>query len=70
MKKRYQDEVGFMIGKCDVALDAPARNCDRFQNWEDAASAWDEYSDAQYAARRKPIPVIPWLFAPAEGGAE
>lgn len=63
--------------KCDAALAAPARNCDRFATAEEARVAfqnlrghkiladvelWDSMDEAGALVR--------WLFAPAEGGAE
>ena len=55
--------------KCAVALSAPARNCDRFADWEAATAAFAETP----TARNPPgfnywRGFAEWAFAPAEGG--
>ena len=46
--------------KCDAALAALARNCDRFATAEEAYAAWQ--------ASPQLTPICDWLFATAEGG--
>ena len=48
-----------------VALDAPARNCDRFATFDEAKAEFDRTHDVlkfSYYELHK------WLFAPVEGG--
>ena len=57
------------LAKIAAALAAPARNCDRFENW---MQAWDGYL-AKYPDARQEMPFEigrfhAWLFAPAKGG--
>jgi hypothetical protein len=54
---------------CDAALAAPARNCDRFDDDDDAFAAWhDALNDGDIVSVRN---AFRWLFATAEkGGAE
>jgi hypothetical protein len=55
----------------NVALAAPARNCDRFRTLDDFSMA-DSPIDTPLtnATREQLYKVIRWLFAPAKGGAE
>lgn len=76
---RPADEVE-IANICNIALSAPPRNCDVFDDPYDAADAWPEYE--QCAGRRfqngtcdgcmySPARCISkWLFAEAKGGAD
>ena len=72
------DDAGMAIDaitSIDAALSAPARNCDRYPNWETALPAWametgeevDSKTGFRDNAQLKRF--LDWLFAPAEGGA-
>lgn len=66
---KHDDELCYLKDDVEAALAAPARNCDRFENW---MQAWDGYL-AKYpdASHGKPFEIgrfHVWLFAPAEGG--
>ena len=51
-----------------AALSAPARNCDRYGDEDDAFAAWhDALNDGDVVSVRN---AFAWLFAKAEGGAE
>lgn len=73
MKPRYQAEVGFMINKCDAALDAPARNVDRFATCEEAVEAYRAWTlqNTGNVSNVSGRGMLGWLFDTArEGGAE
>lgn len=66
-----------------AALSAPARNCDRFDEYHDAVDAWHReerclgrHQDGgtcekdPLASTLAPVCFARWLFAPAKGGAE
>ena len=57
-----------MSARMDAALSAPARNCDRYGDEDDAFAAWhDALNDGDVVSVRN---AFAWLFAKAEGGAE
>jgi hypothetical protein len=64
------------LGIIDAALAAPARNCDRFQNWHDAMreeyftrSTPENVKGYPYGDEKRWREFCDWLFATAEGGA-
>lgn len=72
-----------MLLLAEKALAAPARNCDRFDEYHDAVDAWHReerclghHEDGGTCAKDPlastlaPVCFARWLFAKAEGGAE
>lgn len=63
------------LGIIDAALSAPARNCDRFQNWHDAMreeyftrSTPENVKGYPYGDEKRWREFCDWLFAQAKGG--
>jgi hypothetical protein len=58
-----------LVPQIDAALAAPARNCDRFENW---MQAWDgylaKYPDARHGTPFEIGRFHTWLFATAKFG--
>lgn len=59
----YEPDADYLIDTCNAALSAPARNCDRYGDEDDAFAAWhDALNDGDVVSVRN---AFRWLFAKA-----
>ena len=64
----YEPDADYLIEKCNAALSAPARNCDRFANWEEAFDAFYDSLAIEHMPMRDGVSAAfwGWLFAEAK----
>ena len=65
----YEPDADYLIEKCNAALSAPPRNCDRFGSWREANAEWWKYEvlpRVEGVVSGTEQPFEEWLFAKAK----